>query len=129
MIKVYVKKQSNYPVSTPKIKRKLAEFLKSKGIVSDADVSVIIVGKSAMMNLSKKYLNESGVIHNVLSFPFNEAKEDFIAPPDNKIHLGEIIICYPKAQEEANNEQKLTDDKVYELIEHGALHLMGEHHE
>ena len=25
-------------------------------------------------------------------------------------------------------ENKLIDEKVYELIEHGALHLMGMHH-
>jgi probable rRNA maturation factor len=89
---------------------------------------VAIVGESTMKNLAKKYLGED-IVHNVLSFPYDETKGKFVAPPDNVIHLGEIAVCYPKVTEEANIEGKLTDDKIYELIEHGALHLLGKHHE
>jgi ssRNA-specific RNase YbeY (16S rRNA maturation enzyme) len=45
------------------------------------------------------------------------------------LHLGEIVVCYPKVVEEAKNEDVLIDDKVYELVEHGAFHLLGIHHE
>jgi ssRNA-specific RNase YbeY (16S rRNA maturation enzyme) len=53
----------------------------------------------------------------------------FVSAPDSIIHLGDIIICYPKVVSEANSEGKLIDDKAIELIEHGALHLLGIHHE
>ena len=129
MIRVYVKKSSNYPVNTPKIKKALREFFAKEGIVSDADVSVAIVGEKVMLNLAKKYLNEKGILHNVLSFPFVEGVKNFKLPVDNIIHLGEIVICYPKLVEEASREEKLTDEKALELLEHGALHLMGKHHE
>ena len=43
--------------------------------------------------------------------------------------MGEIVICYPKVLEEAKLEGKLIDQKAYELVEHGALHLLGFHHE
>jgi rRNA maturation RNase YbeY len=128
MIKVFVSKQSNYPAGVANIKRKLAEFLTKSGIVSDADVSVAIVGEAKMLELGKKYLKDKK-LHNVLSFVPGEVKEGFVYPPDGKIHLGEIIVCYPQAVKEAKEENVLIDERVYELIEHGALHLMGIHHE
>ncbi|HET7099124.1 MAG TPA: rRNA maturation RNase YbeY [Patescibacteria group bacterium] len=126
MIKVSVTKQSNYPIGASKIKTKLAKFFVSQGIVSDAEVSVAIVGEKKMMTLVNLYLKDKK-LHNVLSFTPAEAK-GFVYPPDNKMHLGEIIVCYPVAIAEAKKEGVLIDDKVYELIEHGAMHLLGIHH-
>jgi len=127
MIKVFVSKQSNYPVKALPIKKKLAEFLGKSGIVSDADVSIAIVGEAKMLEIGKKYLKDKK-LHNVLSFVPGEVKGGFVYPPDGKIHLGEIIVCYPLAVAEAGMENVLIDVRVYELIEHGAMHLMGIHH-
>jgi len=129
MIKVNIKKQSNYPVSAKDIKEKLAKFLESSGIQSDAVVNVSIVGQSKMLELASQYLGEKDVLHNVLSFPASETKGIFVYPPDGIIRLGEIVVCYPKSIEDAKIEGVLVSEKVYELIEHGARHLMGEHHE
>lgn len=129
MIRVNVKKQSNYPSSVKKIRDSLSKFFESHGIVSDAEVSVAIVGKEKMQELGKTYLNEDGInVHNVLSFTPDEVRGEFINPPDGILHLGEIVICYPKVVEEAKYEGVLIDAKVIELCEHGALHLMGIHH-
>lgn len=128
MIRVSVVKQSNYPVAAAPVKKKLAEFLTKQGIVSDAEVSVAIVSEKRMLALSKTYLKENS-LHNVLSFTPNEARGQFVYPPGGVINLGEIVVCYSVAVEEAKREEKLIAEKVYELIEHGALHLLGIHHE
>ncbi len=127
MVKVFVTKQSNYPVSTPKIKKRLAIFLEKQGIVSNAEVSVVLVGEAKMIEIDKKYLKDKK-LHNVFSFTPTETKSNFVYPPDGVIHLGEIIVCYPVALSEAKMENVLIDDKVCELAEHGALHLLGIHH-
>lgn len=133
MIKVHVTKQSNYPVKTPVIKKKLARFFEGHGIVSDAEVSVAIVGEKRMMEVGKKFLKD-GELHNVLSFVEGGEKfvygkaASFAYPPGSPINLGEIIVCYPLAVKESVEENILIDEKVYELIEHGGLHLMGIHH-
>ena len=137
MIKVQITKQSNYPVGVANIKKKLAAFLAKQGIVSSSEVSVAIVGEKKMMELGQKYLKDKK-LHNVLSFTptevnphtknFGEGVKNFVYPPDGLIHLGEIIVCFPVAAKEANNENVLINTKVYELVEHGALHLMGIHH-
>jgi len=127
MIKVTVSKQSNYPVKTPVIKKRLSDFFLSQGIVSDAEVSVAIVGETKMIEIDKKYLKDKK-LHNVFSFTPTETKENFVYPPDGLLHLGEIVVCYPVAVSEAKIENVLIDDKVCELVEHGALHLLGIHH-
>lgn len=129
MIKVHVTKQSNYPVGSHKLKSHLKEFLLEKGIVSDSEVSVAIVSDKKMLSLAKKHLNEDAVLHNVLSFSSSETKKKFVNPPTKFNQLGEIIVCYPVAINEAKKEDKLIDDKIIELVEHGALHLMGVHHQ
>jgi probable rRNA maturation factor len=129
MIKVNVKKQSNFPVSSTKIKKNLKNFLASHGIVSDAEISVALVGENKMLEVGKKYLQDDKSLHNVLSFTADEVDSKFVYPPDGVIRLGEIIVCYPKAFEEAKKESKLIEEKIMELIEHGALHLLGIHHD
>lgn len=128
MIKVYVKKQSNYPVDSYKLKRNIKKYLKNKGIVSDSQLTIAIVGMNKMKDLSRNFLNDPNP-HNVLSFVASEVDESFKTPLQNIIDLGDIIICYPKAVEEANIDDMLIDDKIYELAEHGVLHLLGEHHD
>lgn len=126
MIRVSVTKQSNYPIGVANIKKKLVAFLAKSGIVSSSEVSVAIVGEAKMKELSQKYLNDKK-LHNVLSFTPSEVK-GFVYPPDGKLHLGEIVVCFPKAVQEAKEENVLIEERVYELIEHGAMHLMGIHH-
>lgn len=129
MIKVSVKKQSNYPVNVSAVKKELKAFLKEKGLVSDFAVSVSFINEKMMKVVSKKYLGEKESVHNVLSFPESETKGNFTYAPGLPSPLGEIVICFPKAVEEANQEGKLTGLKISELVKHGALHLLGEHHD
>ena len=129
MIKVNVTKEANYPVSSPKLKAALRVFFTKKGIVSDSQVDVAVVGEEKMKTLGKKYLNEGGTPHNVLSFVETEVKGDFVNPPDGVIRLGGIVLCFPVIREEAKREGKLIDEKAVELAEHAALHLLGEHHD
>ncbi len=119
---------SNYPVNYSTLITKLKNFL-SKRKIKDADLVVVITDEEEMIRLGKKYLKETrGTAHNVLSFPNSEIKGEFIYPPKEKNKLGEVIVCYPLALEEANEEGKNIDDKIYELASHGVLHLLGIHH-
>ncbi len=128
MIKVRVFKSSNYPVSSVAIKRRTALFLKEKGISSASEISIAIIGKDKMLSLAKKYLKEKDTLHNVLSFTENEINKKFVYPPGGPIQLGEVVVCYPKAFQEAISENKRIEEKVWELIEHGIMHLLGYHH-
>lgn len=127
MTNVYVSKQGSYPVSAVKVKKFLRSFFKSNGIVSDSFVSVALVGKEKMKSLAKKYYPKDNNIHNVFSFVESESTS-FKNPKGVGINLGEIVVCYPVAVEEASMEDKLVEEKILELVEHGGHHLLGRHH-
>lgn len=126
MIKIKISKQLNYPVSGVKIKKFLKDFFEKEGIVSDAVVNVSLVNETRMLSLAKKYYKDNK-LHNVFSFVESEVL-DFQKPPSTTIDLGEIVVCFPLALKEAKIENKLIEEKVLELVEHGGLHLLGKHH-
>ncbi|MCL4398141.1 rRNA maturation RNase YbeY [Patescibacteria group bacterium] len=116
MAKVLILTDSRYPVSKPKIQAAVESVLKSRKINTNVEVSILVCGRRKSQELAHKYLHDDRP-HNVLSFPL----ESFPV-------LGDIVVCYPIAQEEANRDNVLVDTKVCELISHGMLHLLGEHH-
>lgn len=128
MISISFYKQSNYPVDSKFVKGKVIEVLKRNGLTSDYEVSVAIVGEKLMGELVKKYFNDNAS-HAVLSFATSEAKGRFLFPPDSKNYLGEIIISFNLARDAANKSGNRIDEVVSNLAIHGAMHLMGIHHD
>ncbi|OGM26116.1 hypothetical protein A3D00_01765 [Candidatus Woesebacteria bacterium RIFCSPHIGHO2_02_FULL_38_9] len=122
MISVEVYKQSNFPVSSAKIKKAVTKVLTENGIISDSEVSVAIVGDKKMAELGYKE-------HPVLSYLSTETKKMFVFPPDGKMHLGEIVISFKYAVDESNETGRLIDEIVVDWAEHGAMHLVGKHHD
>mgnify|MGYP001585558143 FL=1 len=105
---------------------KAKKFLEEKKLES-ASISIFVCGRRKMRELSRRYLR---VVedHEVLSFPYVEVKTDFVDFPDGILRLGDIAVCFPLAQQQAMIENKMTDEVIVELVEHGILHLLGEHH-
>jgi len=126
MIKINIKKHSNHAFDPKILRKKIVEFLRQES-VTEGSLTVASVGGKKALEISNKYLKD-GVAHNVLSFPSMETKVPFASPPDSPIDLGEIVICYPIALQEALDEQIRIDEKVSELVLHGVEHLMGHHH-
>lgn len=129
MIKVLIKKQSNYPLKNVSIRKTLQDFFTNQGVVSDAVVNVSVVGEKTMLELAQKFLGEKNILHNVLTFTESEAKAKFVYPDEQVLQLGEIVLCYPKVFAEAKEEGVMIEKKALDLIEHSAWHLMGVHHE
>lgn len=129
--RILVSTQSRYPVSVKKIKDHLISCLKELKIDYPAEISVTIIGDRKMHDLNLKYRQKDKTT-NVLSFPANENKEGIIFPEEVAVggrrHLGDIMISYPAAIRDASDERKLVDTKIFELLEHGLLHLLNQHH-
>lgn len=127
--KISVSTQSRYPVSTKKIKDHLVSCLKELKVEYPVEISVLIAGDRKIHALNKKYRGRDKTT-NVLSFPAEENKEGVRFPISNegRKFLGDIIISYPQTIRDAVAEHKLVDRKIFELLEHGLLHLLGFHH-
>jgi probable rRNA maturation factor len=129
MNNVLIRTESHFTVERKRVRKTVEDVLHDKGVKGKAEVSINVVGNRMMKFLNKKYRNLDETT-DVLSFPMSETGNDpFVAPPDGILHLGDIVISYPQAREEARQENKLVDDKIDELVTHGMLHLLGQHHE
>jgi len=129
MNNVLIRTESHFTVERKRVRKTVEDVLRDKGVKGKTEISINIVGNRMMKFLNKKYRNLDETT-DVLSFPMSETGNDpFVAPPDGILHLGDIVISYPEAREEARQENKLVDDKIDELVTHGMLHLLGQHHD
>lgn len=125
MITVLFQTESHFPVDRKKIKAAI-EIALAGEVHRDAEVSVSVVGDRQMRVLNKKYRNVDKTT-DVLSFGLENGGE-FIEPPDDVLRLGDIVVSYPQAVDEAREENKLVDDQIEILVLHGLDHLLGKHH-
>lgn len=115
--------ESRYSFDRKKVREALEKLLLEQGVTGDAELTVSVVGERKMKTLHKKYL-ETDETTDVISFPLED-----VVMPDGKLILGDIVICYPVAVEQARAENRMVDDEISFLAQHGCLHLLGIHHE
>ena len=93
-----------------------------EGVDPRAEVTVLLVERSAMASLKEKWLGESGPT-DVLAFPMDDL------PPDEEPYiLGDIVICPDVAREQAGESGNSVTDEIDLLLVHGFLHLRGYDH-
>ncbi|HVT01126.1 MAG TPA: rRNA maturation RNase YbeY [Patescibacteria group bacterium] len=122
-VPIYI--ESRFRVNRKRIKESVVATLEKNKVVVPTEVSIAIVGNRKMKSLNKKY-RDIDKPTNVLSFPQGEGEK--MPMPTDKLYLGDVIISYPVVVEEAAKYNKLIDDWVCELVEHGVTHLLGIHH-
>ena len=129
-VHVLFQTESHFPVDRKRIKVAIEAALQHQ-VHRDAEVSISIVGDRQMRALNKKYRSIDKTT-NVLSFGLNDPGDkkldEFIEAPDDILRLGDIVVSYPQAVEEAREANTLVDDQVVFLVLHGLNHLLGIHH-
>lgn len=88
----------------------------------DAGVVIRIVDVPESATLNHRYRHREGPT-NVLSFPFE------VPPGVNSDHLGDVVICAPVVEAEADLQSKNADAHWAHMVIHGTLHLQGFDHE
>ena len=100
---------------------------------ASVEVSLLVTGKEKMAEFNLKYHQTEGPT-DVLSFPYTDpqsqtSSELFVTPPDTGIILGDVIVCFPVAEENAKKEGKTTQEMIEFYLDHGLHHLLGHHHD
>jgi len=125
--------EGRYPVNGERLFAAVEKVLVEVFGDSTVQVSLLVVGKEEMAEYNLKYHETAGPT-DVLSFPYTDPEsqvsdEQFVLPPDVGIILGDLIVCYPVAEEVAQKEGKTVDEVVEFYVLHGLEHLLGHHHE
>jgi probable rRNA maturation factor len=90
----------------------------------DGELSILLVDDQQIANLNLTYLNRKGPT-NVIAFPMREGQFKDITPN----LLGDVVISVETAQNEAKAAQISLQNRFYQLLIHGILHLLGYDHE
>ncbi|MCK5924483.1 MAG: rRNA maturation RNase YbeY [Methylococcales bacterium] len=92
-----------------------------KSAQSDTEVLIRLVDDKESADLNQRYRHKQGST-NILSFPFEAP--DIIESP----LLGDLIICVPVIENQAQQQHKRLLDHWAHIVIHGLLHLCGYDH-
>ncbi len=81
-----------------------------------------IVGSKQIRRLNRQY-RQQDYPTDVLAFPIREA-----AGPQTPL-LGDVVISFPQAVEQASRHGHSIEEELIKLLIHGILHLQGYDHE
>lgn len=117
MLSVLISSESRYPISRPKIKETIANYLKVLGL-AEVEISVAIVGSRKILELNKKWrdLDEPTT---VLTFGLEEPRG-----PDGILRVGDIVISYPQARLIAQQDNLTMNQAIDKLLIHGLKNLL-----
>ncbi|MEF2863602.1 MAG: rRNA maturation RNase YbeY, partial [Eubacteriales bacterium] len=108
--------------------------LTSEQVDFDAEIDVTVVDADAIREMNAEYRNKDAVT-DVLSFPMyeflnGEPQEELEAEPDSGcVMLGDMILCYTRACEQAEQFGHSPARECGYLTTHSVLHLLGYDHE
>jgi probable rRNA maturation factor len=112
--------QSQHIPPLADLERWIGAALQSQDFV-DAEVSIYIVDEEEGQELNAQYRGKEYPT-NVLSFPADIAEEVGIPL------LGDLVVCAPVVEREAQEQGKTLQAHWAHMLIHGTLHLIGFNH-
>ena len=112
--------------------RRIAQtVLKAEGVAPPYEVSLVFTESETVKQLNRDYrgVDEPTDVLAFYMLPQKEADDSFALPPDGVTRLGEVIISYPQAAEQAKEQGHSPERELALLVIHGILHLLGYDHE
>jgi probable rRNA maturation factor len=103
-----------------------------EGLSSAAELALVITDQDKIRQLNRDYRGRDEPT-DVLAFSATEETSaefpPFVSPPDGVRHLGEVIISYPQAVLQAEEQGHPIEHEIAILVIHGVLHLLGYEHD
>lgn len=112
----------------PQLESLALHTLRSEGVDSSAELSVVFVDEEEMRELNSRY---RGIFYatDVLSFSMLEESGELVNPDrELPLLLGDIVICPQIAARNAERRKRPLSNEFFLLLVHGILHLLGYDH-
>ena len=91
------------------------------------EVTVVVTDEQGIRELNRDFLGRDRVT-DVLAFSTQEEGGPFVPAPEAGNYLGDVIVCYPRAVEQASEQGHAVQEELALLVVHGVLHLLGYDH-
>jgi probable rRNA maturation factor len=114
------------------LQKVVENVLTAESMPPNVEISLLMTGQERIRQLNLEYRGLDRTT-DVLSFSMAEVKgeeepQPFIGPPDGCLHLGEVIVSYPQAEIQAQEQRHSIGQEMAVLITHGVLHILGYDH-
>lgn len=131
-IEISVKEDFRELINKDDMRKIVQQVLEIEKAPSPYEISIVFTDNETIHVLNRDYRGIDRAT-DVLSFCMASGEEKealpFILPPDDIVHLGEVIISYPQAAVQAAPQKHSIDMELTSLLIHGILHLLGYDHE
>jgi probable rRNA maturation factor len=132
-ISISINKKLKVSLKKSWIRSVVLEALKTEGIMTPVEMGLVVTDNKTVQQLNRNYRDVDEPT-DVLAFhmPFYKKQEPelpFVNPPDGVLHLGEVVISYPQAIQQAREQSHSVEQELALLIIHGVLHIVGYDHE
>jgi probable rRNA maturation factor len=130
-IGIHVEEEFRGVVDEDWLRRIAQTVLKAEGVDSPYEVSLVFTDSETVRQLNRDYrgVDEPTDVLAFYMLPQKEADSSFALPPDGVIRLGEVIVSYHQAVEQARKQGHSPEKELALLVIHGILHLLGYDHE
>jgi len=130
-IEILVEKEIRGLVDEGWVREIAQTVLNGEGVVPPYEVGLVFTDSETVKQLNRDYrgVDEPTDVLAFYMLPQKEGDDSFAVPPDGVTRLGEVIISYPQAAEQAREQGHPTERELTLLIIHGMLHLLGYDHE
>ena len=115
--------QSGWRMDHKNIEQTAARILNALNC-PEGELSILMVNDEKMAEINRKYRNRMGPT-NVIAFSMREGEFSDINPD----LLGDVVISLETVEKEAKEAEITIENRFFELLVHGVLHLFGYDHE
>lgn len=127
MIQVLIRPQIEGQVESGFVEQVVRAVLENEAVSAEADVSIVLTDDAEIQLLNAQFADVDAPT-DVLSFAQEETEQPFVHAPDELPYLGDVIVSWPRARIQAQEQHHSTLDELRLLIIHGVLHLLGYDH-
>lgn len=130
-VKVEFTEQPGLPArwERPLLRRLVQTIIRGEAAAGNFAMSLHLVDDETIRRLNQ---GQRGIDAptDVLSFPLrDEAGLRFVLPPDEPVHLGDVVVSHTRAEAQAAEYGHPLRRELAYLAAHGVLHLLGYDHE
>jgi len=125
-IEVEIRPEFRDHVADEWIVRLVEAVCDAEGAPQDVGVTVVVTDDAEIQALNRDY---RGVDAPTDVLAFDEAGLGFVAPEDLPPYLGDVVVSYPTAAQQAAEQGHAVQQELALLVVHGCLHLLGYDHE
>ncbi|MDQ6694571.1 MAG: rRNA maturation RNase YbeY [Chloroflexota bacterium] len=123
LVTVQMEEEYEKVLDADALHRLAIKVLTEEGAVGPLEVGIVVTTDEEVQHLNREYLGHD-YRTDVLSFGMVDEQE-FVTPEERPSYLGDVVISYERATEQAPEYGHNTDKEVATLLIHGLLHLLG----